>query len=458
MEPPELKVSGGDDTIAAVATPPGAGAIGIIRISGPAAVESAARIVRLRAGTLATIPSQAMRRATLVDPEDGELVDEAFCSVMRAPRSSTGEDVVEISSHGSPVVLRRILRLLTASGVRLAEPGEFTRRAYLNGRLDLAQVEAVAALIAARTERAAALAARSLAGGLSERVEAIRERLLDVTAGLEVALDFPDDRVGLGAIDAAKLVTALVEDVTRLLAAAHDGRLIYDGLTAAIVGAPNAGKSSLLNRLMRSDRAIVSPIPGTTRDLVDGALTIDGVSVRLVDTAGLSATDDPIAAEGMRRTRRAAQESDLVLVVVDARCPDMSAVGTLQAAGNTLVVVNKCDLAEDPGLSNVPGVRVSALTGEGIEHLLAGMKAWIEDRLISDADEAGLVASLRQIEALRALRAALVRAEAALLEDTPLEATLVDLRDALRLAGSVVGSDVAELVLGRIFSTFCIGK
>ena len=453
-----MKDSGADDTIAAVATPAGAGAIAIIRISGPSAVESAARIVRLRTGTLATAPAQTMRRATVVDPEHGELIDEAFCSVMRAPRSSTGEDVVEISCHGSPVVLRRVLGMLRAAGVRLAEPGEFTRRAYLNGRLDLVQAEAVAALITARTERAAALAARNLAGGLSDRVEAIRERVLDMVAGLEVALDFPDEQVGLGPVDAVKLVTALVEEVTRLLAAVRDGRLIYDGLTAVIVGAPNAGKSSLLNRLVESDRAIVSPIPGTTRDLIEGSLTIDGISIRLVDTAGLSATGDPIEAEGMRRTRRAAQESDLVLMVIDGHCLQTNSVDPLEAGGNTLLVVNKSDLEQDPSLSDVPGIRVSALTGEGIDLLLAAMKAWIEDRLVSDADEAGLVASLRQIEALEALRGALARAEAALLGDTPLEAALVDLRDALRLAGSVVGTDVPELVLDRIFSTFCIGK
>ena len=459
VEPPgELKDAGGDDTIAAVATPAGAGAIGIIRISGPAAVDAAARIVRLRTGTLHTAPSQAMRRATVVDPVRGEMVDEGFCTVMRAPRSSTGEDVVEISCHGSPVVLRRVLRLLTASGVRLAEPGEFTRRAYLNGRLDLAQAEAVAALISARTERAAALAARSMAGGWSERLESIRQRALDVVAGLEVALDFPDEAVGLGARDAAKLVTGLVDEVTRLLTAAHDGRLIYDGLTAVIVGAPNVGKSSLLNRLVQSDRAIVSPTPGTTRDLVDGVLTIAGVSVRLVDTAGLSPTDDPIEAEGMRRTRRAAQEGDLTLFVVDGHRPLMDAAAELAAGPKTLLVINKSDLPQDASLADVSGIRVSALTGDGVEQLLGAIGAWIEDRLVSDADEGGLVASVRQIEALEALRDALSRAEAALLADTPLEAVLVDLREALRLAGSVVGTDVSELVLDRIFATFCIGK
>ena len=448
----------GDDTIAAVATAPGAGAIGVVRISGASAVSAAARVLQLRTGTLSEMPSHTLRRVVVVDPANGERVDEALCSVMRAPRSYTGEDVVELSCHGSPVVLRRVISLLADGGVRLAEPGEFTRRAYLNGRMDLSQAEAVTALIGARTERAAILAARSLSGALSDRITAIRERLLELVAGLEVALDFPDEHVGVSALEAAKMVMQVVDDASRLLTSVREGRMIHEGLTVAIIGAPNAGKSSLLNRLLETDRAIVSPTPGTTRDLVEGWLAIDGVPLRLVDTAGLAATEDPIEAEGMRRTRRAAHDSDLVLAVLDGSRPDRDALEPVMAGGNALLVINKSDLPPHPSVESLVAVRVSALTGDGIGGLLTSLKAWLGDRIVDDADEAGIVASLRQIEALEALRGALVRGEGALSGDVPPEAALVDLREALRLAGTVVGIDVSELVLDRIFATFCLGK
>lgn len=392
----------------------------------------------------------------MIDPASGELIDEALCTVMRGPRSYTGEDVVEISCHGSPVVLRRVLSLLRARGVRLAEPGEFTRRAYENGRLDLAQAEAVVALIGARTERAAALAVRSLSGGLSERLARVRERLLDLVAGLEVALDFPDEHVGLEGIDAAKTATELAEDVEGLLHAVGDGRIIQEGLTVVIVGAANAGKSSLLNRLLESDRAIVSPTPGTTRDVIEGWLTVDGVPVRLIDTAGLGETSDPIEAEGMRRAMQVAERSDLALVVVDGHRPELAA--SLPALASQMTVINKADLPQDPTTAGVEGLRVSALTGQGIDALSEALRAWVGGRLSSDAEEAGLTASVRQIAELESLRESLGRGSAALAADVPIEAALVDLRAAMRHARAVVGADLPEIVLDRIFSTFCLGK
>lgn len=276
----------------------GESAIGVIRVSGPVALAVVTPVLKSSV-PLDEFPSHTLRRGTVVVPATGERVDQALCVVMRAPRSATGEDIVELSCHGSPALLRMVTRWLIAGVARLGEPGEFTRRAFLNGRLDLAQAEAVALLISARTERAVALAARALAGGLSERARALREDLLDLVAGLEVTLDFPEEHAGL--------------DVEK----ARQGRVVHDGITVALVGPSNAGKSSLLNALLGHERAIVAPTPGTTRDVVEGTIALEGVPVRLLDTAGLDRPRDPVEAEGIRRSRRAIEESDLLLVVLD---------------------------------------------------------------------------------------------------------------------------------------------
>jgi tRNA modification GTPase len=428
-----------------------------VRISGRFAVDLCASFLRLVSGPLAAAPVRTLRRATIVDPASNDVLDEVLCAVMRAPRSFTGEDVVEISCHGNPVLLRRVVSVAVAAGARLAKPGEFTRRAFLNGRIDLAQAEAVSQLISARTERAAAQAARALAGGLSAPLHGMRDRLLDLIAGLEVAIDFPDDGFGLSPSDAAKDAEHLASETRRLLQSARQGRVVHEGLTIAIVGAPNAGKSSIFNTLLATDRAIVSPIPGTTRDLVEGTLAISGVPIRLIDTAGLGATDHPVEAEGMRRTRRAITESDLLMVVIDGSavrghpCPDV-----IENKDN-IVVVSKADLTPAPG-SLAVGLHVSALTGLGMDRLVEELGAWIDRRVATDGDEGGIVATLRQIELLEGAERSLARGALALREGVPIEAALVDLREALAVSGTVVGLGVEEAVLDRIFSTFCLGK
>lgn len=375
-----------------------------------------------------------------MDPATGERVDQALCVVMRAPRSATGEDVVELSCHGSPALLRMVTRWLIAGGARLAEPGEFTRRAFLNGRLDLAQAEAVALLIGARSERAVALAARALAGGLSERARALREDLLDLVAGLEVTLDFPEEHAGL--------------DVEK----ARQGRVVHDGITVALVGPPNAGKSSLLNALLGHERAIVAPTPGTTRDVVEGTIALEGVPVRLLDTAGLDRPRDPVEAEGIRRSRRAIEESDLLLVVLDGSIePDARVLAETENCARILVRA-KSDLSPHPAAACLgEAVAVSALTGDGLDALARRLADEVGHRAASLGDEGGIVASLRQMELLDALARARASAEAALAE-APLEAALVDLRDALASASDILGIEVGDAVLDRIFSTFCLGK
>ncbi len=449
------------DTIVAVATPPGTGAIGVIRISGSRAVSLASTLARLtRPGGVEAAPPRTVHQAVLIDPLTGEEMDVALVVKMPGPRSYTGEDVVELSCHGNPALLGGIVRLLVVGGARLAEPGEFTRRAYENGRLGLLQVEAVAELIAARTERAVRLAARQLRGGLSSEIGRIREGLLDLIAGLEVGLDFPDDEVGTSGPAALKGLGELGESLDRLVAGARQGRALQDGLSVMLAGAPNVGKSSLLNVLLGLDRAIVSPSPGTTRDVVDGSLVISGVPVRLMDGAGIGAPRDAIDVEGMRRARQAIEESDLVLVVLDRGRPISAGdreVLALSTNSERLVVANKSDLPAAWAEAEFGGWACSALTGAGIERLREKLGEWVERRTASDGDEGGIVASLRVIGALEGARAAL-RHAAGELGRAPIEAVLVDLHDALIALGETLGIATDDALLDRIFSAFCVGK
>ncbi len=435
----------------------GESAIGVIRVSGPDAVAIVGPLLR-GAIPLAEFPAHTLRRVGIVDAKSGARVDEALCAVMRAPRSYTGEDVVELSCHGSPALLRMVTQWIVAGGARLAAPGEFTRRAFLNGRLDLAQAEAVALMIGARTDRAVALAARALAGGLSERVRTLRDQIVEVIAGLEVVLDFPDERISHDLEAARAAIARLATDVERWRASARHGRIVHDGITVALVGPPNAGKSSLLNALLGRDRAIVSPVPGTTRDIVEGTIGIAGVPVRLLDTAGLDMPRDAIEAEGIRLSRRAMEESDLLLVVLDASIPpDLRALA--ETAGRARVLVRaKSDLPVHPGALAVPdAVEASTIRASGVEALLERLAREVDLRAGAAGDEGGIVASLRQLELIDSLASALAAGEAAL-ADRPLEAALVDLKHALDHAGAILGVDVGDAVLDRIFSTFCLGK
>lgn len=445
------------DTIVAVATAMGESAVGLIRLSGPAALATAAPLIR-GAAPLADFAPHRLRRVTVIDPRTGERLDEALCAVMRAPRSYTGEDVVELSCHGSPALLRVVTGLLIAAGARLAEPGEFTRRAFLNGRMDLAQAEAVALMIGARTARAVALAARAMAGALSSGLRALRDALLDLIAGLEVTLDFPEDKVGLDVDEAAARVAELGREAGQWLHGARHGRVVHEGLSVALVGPPNAGKSSLLNALLGRERAIVSPTAGTTRDVVEGTIALAGVPVTLLDTAGLGEPRDSIEAEGVRRSRRAIENSDLVLVVLDqSESPDAHTLAATASRARILVRA-KSDLPLHPATAVLDGaLAVSSLTGAGLDALVARLTDEVRGRASVEGDEGGIVASLRQIELLDALRRAL-DAGARALTEAPLEVALVDLRAALAHADALLGVDTGDAVLDRIFSTFCLGK
>jgi len=429
----------------------------VIRVSGPDAIAIVAPLLR-SSQPLAAFPSHALRRVGIVDAKSGERVDEALCAVMFAPHSYTGDNVVELSCHGSPTLLRLVTRWIVAGGARLAEPGEFTRRAFLNGRVDLAQAEAVALMIGARTERAVALAARALAGGLADQARAWRDTLVALIAGLEVVLDFPDERIGYNPEAARETIARLRAEVDRAAIAARHGRVVHDGISVALVGPPNAGKSSLLNALLGRDRAIVSPTPGTTRDVVEGTVAIAGVPVRLLDTAGLDVSRDPIEAEGMRRSRLAIDESDLLLVVVDSSIPPDRRILEETATRSCIVVLAKSDLprhADTAVLENA--VEVTTVRAGGVDALLERLVLEVERRASESGDEIGVVTSLRQLELIEALADSLMSSASAL-EHMPLEAALVDLKLALHQIGQILGIEVGDAVLDRIFSTFCVGK
>jgi len=443
------------DTIVALATAVGVSAVGVVRLSGPRAIAIASTIVHGRT-LLEQQPSHTQRHVGIVDPVRGERLDDALCSVMRAPHSYTGEDVVELSCHGSPALLRLVVERLCAQGARLATPGEFTRRAFLNGRLDLAQAEAVALLISARTERAVRLAARGVAGELGRALRGVRERLLDLVAGLEVALDFPEDGVGIAPADAGIAVGALAAEVMTLRDRAHRGRIVHEGASVALVGAPNAGKSSLLNALVGRERAIVSPTAGTTRDVIEATIDLGGIPIRLLDTAGIGAPRDAIEAEGMRRSQEAIDESDLLLVVVDGSRAPSCVVLEATEKRRRILVRTKSDLPSDPSAALIhDAIDVSAVTGTGLDGLAQRISAAMASG--TDAGGGDLVASLRQIEAIDALHGALVAAGRALGE-APIEVALVDFRDALADVSALLGLEVGDAVLDRIFAMFCLGK
>jgi len=456
------------DTIAAIATPRGAGGVGVVRVSGSAAVAAAGALVPRG---LADVPSHTVRHAWLRNA-DGAAIDEALVTVMRAPRTFTGEDVVEIGVHGGSVVARRVLEAVLASGARLADPGEFTRRAFLNGRIDLTQAEAVADLVAARTGRAADAALAGLAGRLAGRTTRVEASLLDLLARLEVNLDFNED---VQAVDRAAVGRSLAEaraELEALAARAPWGRRLRDGALVVLVGDPNVGKSSLFNALLEDDRALVSETPGTTRDYLEAWIDVDGLPVRLVDTAGLREDAGDVEAEGVRRARGLGERADLRLHVTDltrvaagdpgraARGAGANGAAVMAAAPvATIRVGNKSDLVANGdaggGREGVE-IRVSARTGEGV----ADLRARIAERLGADAapEAAEALPGERHEEAIRRACRALELAEASWREGATEELIAGDVRDAASALGEITGKTVGEEVLDRIFSKFCVGK
>jgi tRNA modification GTPase len=451
-----------EDTIVAISTPPGRGGIGIVRLSGPAARTIAEPLLKLR-HPLA--PAQA-RFAEILDNTGeipGTVLDEAVVTWFQKPHSYTSEDIVEIAAHGSPVLLDHLLRQCLAAGARLAEPGEFTQRAFLSGRLDLTQAEAVNDLIEATTLHQARIAAQQLGGSLSRQVNPIKQQLIALIAALEAGIDFAEDDIDLlPTCEITEQIQAIEAPLKTLEKTFTYGRIVRDGFTLAIVGRPNVGKSSIFNRLVERDRAIVTATPGTTRDLVTERVSLEGVPVELIDTAGLRESTDEAESIGIAKSREAMAEADVVLVVLDATAPihqeDEATIATL-ATRPFLVVVNKQDLAPTAHRlkSDIYSVlETSARTGTGVPEL----RRAILSLLIGEAPivETALLTNLRQQRAVSAALAALGRTQKAAAATIPHEIILLELYEALQALDAMTGTTTSDDILNLIFSKFCIGK
>ena len=456
------------DTIAAISTPPGRGGIGIVRLSGPQAASIAAQLVCLRQ----PMDHARARLAEVLDENESssERIDEAVVTFYAAPNSYTGDELVEVAAHGSPVVLDMLLRRALEHGARLAAPGEFTERAFLAGKLDLTQAEAVRDLIEAQTLTQARQAASQMGGALSRRVAPTKHSLLELIGLLEAGIDFAEDDVDVAPkAEISRRIAILVPPLVALEASFARGRIVHDGLTLAIVGRPNAGKSSLFNRLVERDRAIVTATPGTTRDLVTERISLEGIPLELVDTAGLRETFEEVEQLGIARSREALADAAIVIVVLDATQPlNLEERGLLAALQGrpALVAINKSDLADDSEdlldadesaakEFEIPVVATSALTGVGIVALREKIVMLATG---GAAAEPGMLTNLRQQQAIVAARAALEDAASANQASIPHEMILLDLYRVLWALDSLTGQTTPDDVLNLIFSTFCIGK
>lgn len=460
------------DTIAAIATPPGEGGIAIIRVSGPHALRVAERIFHPGRGRVRDFAGYTLHYGTLVDPHDTSTLDDGLLAIFRAPRSYTGEDMAELSCHAGQAVTSRVLQATLEAGARLARPGEFTLRAFLNGRMDLAQAEAVCDLIRARTEASRRLARQQLEGRLSQALQHLKEELTGILAAIEVTIDFSDE---VGELDYNTLnarIQRTLQHIEHLLATADRGRILREGLRVTLAGRPNVGKSSLLNALLRTERAIVTDVPGTTRDLIEEPAQLDGIPIVLTDTAGLRETSDLVERIGVQRTRETITRSDLLLFIYDATAgwtPEDHAILNDLLAGpeppQLLLVRNKCDLLprnpphappEPPGLPVPPRnhVSVSARTGEGLPELEQALCQHAR----GNSTESVVIASTRHRQALQQAHHSLTHALRTTQQQLPGDFIAIDVRGALDAIGQITGETVTEEIIRRIFQDFCVGK
>ena len=438
-----------------------------MRISGPQAIAIADRIFRpKKAGSPSTARSGSLLYGHSINPADNAVMDEVLVSVMRAPRSYTKEDVVEINCHGGMISVKRTLEAVLTQGARLADPGEFTKRAFLNGRINLTQAEAVSDIIVAKTEESMRLALEQLRGGLSEKLGDIREKLIETGALAEAYIDFPEDDIETDSwLRIRSRLEGIKKEIDDLSGTFQEARFFRDGLSAAIVGRPNVGKSSLLNLLLKKERAIVTPLPGTTRDLIEDYLNINGLPIRIMDTAGIRNSDEIVEKEGIRRSLNAIDTADYVMALVDGSEPlgeeDLQLIELIRGK-NAVLLINKSDLPSRISLaalreSGKELLPVSALTGKGIEELKShifqsNLRNWNEER------EGVVVTNIRHKTALDMTSASLERAIGLLSENQPLEFFSIELREALDSLGEITGIVTADDILDKIFSTFCIGK
>ncbi len=457
--------AGQDDTICAISTAIGLAGIGVVRVSGTKAFQVVQSLFK-GSGELAKVQSHTAHYGHVIDPNSLEIVDEALFLVMRAPRTYTGEDVVEIQTHGSPLILEKILSLLVMQGARLAAPGEFTRRAFLLGRIDLVQAEAVMEVITAENWDHHGWALNQLKGSLSRQVELLREHLLQILAHIEASIDFSEEGIRFWTdSEMGKQIGSVSEEVDRLLAGYAEGRKIREGFTAVIIGRPNVGKSSLMNLLLEEDRAIVTPLPGTTRDILQETVHIEGLPLRITDTAGYRATEDPIEAEGVRRGEEAVEKADLILWMLDSSEPlqiEDDVLARRLKGKRKIILLNKSDLparldhsrirTEHPQEVILP---FSTVTSSGLGDLKREIKQLLRKQ---PEKEQPLVALLRHRTALEAASKSLHRAIKAVEENASWEFLAADLREGADSLGEIIGETTTDEILDQIFNNFCIGK
>lgn len=459
-----------DDTIAAISTPLGEGGIGIVRVSGNEAFKIAKRIFKpARGGDWTRGKGHRLIYGYVYDPDGERVVDEILLGVMRAPHTYTREDVVEFNCHGGIVPLRKTLELVLKYGARLAEPGEFTKRAFLNGRLDLAQAESIIDIIRAKTDAGLNVALGQLRGRLSAAVGELQDELLDVLANVEVSIDFPEDDVGEASREELRQrIEVVVNKLKKLLEEADVGKVYREGIHTVIVGKPNVGKSSLLNALLRDRRAIVTEIPGTTRDVIEEVLNMRGIPIRLVDTAGLRETDDVVERIGVERSRQLIKQADLILFVLDV-CDGIESedreIIDLVKNMRGIVILNKIDLCESRNLKSQvnellpqwPVVEISALKEEGLSRLEDAIEEVVLGGGIAASDSV-LVSNVRHKEALSRAKQHLSDAINGMDEGIPADLLAVDIRGAWEALGEITGKTVSEDLVDKIFADFCVGK
>lgn len=456
-----------EDTIAAISTSPGEGGIGIVRISGALALDIVHRMfVSTKQGDIRSASTYSLHHGHIVHPETRTVLDETLVSVMRAPRSYTREDVVEINCHGGMLPLRNVLDAVLSCGARLATPGEFTKRAFLNGRIDLSQAESVIDIIRAKTDAGLQLAVQQLQGKLSKHVSTLRNKLTQLLASIEASIDFAEDDIELISYDQIRSeLCRCLKQLDDLLASAYEGKIVRDGLTIAIVGKPNVGKSSLLNVFLQEERAIVTPVPGTTRDTIEDYINLNGIPMRLIDTAGIRDTEDQIEKLGVVRSRKMIQDADMVLCMFDTSVPwsqDDDELVQFVGEKKKILVANKTDLLTVCSVNEmktkfsdpVPAFQVSVSQHIGLDEL----KQAIVDDVLDVPLESVVVTNTRHKQALSLAKKSLLHAQNSTESRMSQEFIALDLRDALNHLGEISGETTTEDILDLIFSTFCIGK
>lgn len=456
-----------EDTIAAVATALGEGSIAVVRVSGPEAVETVASVFRSRTD-LREAATHTVHYGWIRDPDTERVLDEVLVTVMRGPRSFTAEDVVEVSTHGGMIAVKSVLELLLRQGARMAEPGEFTKRAFLNGRIDLSQAEAVIDLIRSKSDRAFQLARKQSEGALSKRIVPLREKLIALLAHVEVNIDYPEHDVAeMSAAEIRETCGAVLEQVEGLLKTADEGKILREGIVTAIVGRPNAGKSSLLNALAHENKAIVTDIPGTTRDIVEETVSLGGIPLRLLDTAGIRQTSDIVERIGVERSRSALNEADLILLVVnwnEALHDDERELLAQLKDRPALVLVNKTDLPGRLDLAEIERtygdariVRMSVKEGIGLDRLEEAVSRMFFSGSI-EAPDLTYVSNARHAAALHRAKKSLEDAIRASREGIPIDLIQIDISASWEALGEILGDTASESLLDEIFSKFCLGK